>query len=72
LADQNGVSLYLLNRKNRALIDMILERNLPFLLPFVVKSEWQAETSNLQLSHHLYSIRQQIDDNEAARANFDD
>ncbi|OQY56527.1 MAG: hypothetical protein DRR08_26790 [Candidatus Parabeggiatoa sp. nov. 2] len=47
-------------------IDMILERNLPFLLPFVVKSELQAEASSLQLSHHLSSIRQQIDDHEAA------
>jgi hypothetical protein len=47
-------------------IDMILERNLPFLLPFVVKSELQAEASSPQLSHHLSSIRQQIDDHEAA------
>jgi len=47
-------------------IDMVIERNLPFLLPFIVQSELQAETSTTQLTHYISSIRQQIDDHEEA------
>ncbi len=46
-------------------VDMILQRNLPFLLPFIVKSELQAEVSSPKTPTHVFSIRQQIDDNEA-------
>jgi hypothetical protein len=47
-------------------VSMIIERNLPFLLPFIVKSELeaeQAEVSNPNPPPHV--IRQQIDENEA-------
>jgi hypothetical protein len=46
-------------------VDMILQRNLPFLLPFIVKSELQTEVSSPKTPTHVFSIRQQIDDNEA-------
>jgi hypothetical protein len=46
-------------------VDMILQRNLPFLLPFLVKSELQAEVSSPKTSSHVLSIRQQIDENAA-------
>ena len=46
-------------------IDMILNRNLPFLLPFIVESELKAEVST-KVSRQIASIRQQINNNEAA------
>jgi len=47
-------------------IDMIIERNLPFLLPFVVESELRAEVLGSKITHHLSSLRQQIDNHEEA------
>ena len=47
-------------------IDMIVKRTLPFLLPFIVKSELQAEASSSKLTHHISSISKQIYDNEEA------
>jgi hypothetical protein len=47
-------------------VELILERNLPFLLPFIVKSELEeAEVSSPNVPPHVFSIRQQIDDNQA-------
>jgi hypothetical protein len=47
-------------------IDMIIEKNLPFLLPFIVKSELQAEALEPKNMLHIAWLRQQIDENEAA------
>jgi hypothetical protein len=41
-------------------IDMILNRNLPFLLPFIVESELQAEVSTTKVSSQIASIRQSV------------
>ena len=46
-------------------IDMIVNRNLPFLLPFIVHSELQAEASNPSKPAYVSSLRQQIEAHEA-------
>jgi len=48
-------------------IEMILDKNLPFLLPFVVESELKAIKDKASKTiRHISSIREQIDQNEEA------
>ncbi len=48
-------------------IEMILQKNLPFLLPFVVESELKAIKDKASKTiRHISSIRQQIDQHEEA------
>jgi len=60
----SGVLKYKAYHISLMTIDMIVNRNLPFLLPFIVKSELQAEASNPSKITHISSIRQQIDSHE--------
>ena len=45
-------------------IDLIIERNLPFLLPFIIESELQDDASPQQLTRHISSLKAQIDQHE--------
>ncbi len=47
-------------------IDMIIDRQLPFLLPFVIESELQADASPQKVTRHICSLKAQIDDHEPA------
>jgi methionine salvage enolase-phosphatase E1 len=47
-------------------IDFMIEKNLPFLFPFIVQSELQNIVDDDSPTSYIENIRQQIDNNEEA------
>jgi len=47
-------------------IEMMIEKKLPFLFPFIIQSELQNIEDNETPTSHIENIRQQIDNNEEA------
>jgi DNA polymerase III delta prime subunit len=51
---------------NQVTIDMMIEKNLPFLLPFIIQSELQNISDDESPIKQIEDIRQQIHENEEA------